>query len=91
MKKAEFIRAIADKTGFTQKDTREVLNAVQEVTYENLKNGEDVTVMDGLTLTRIFRDEHEARNPRTGEKFTVPGKYVPKCKIGTKIKNLFVE
>ena len=70
MKKSEFIRAIADKTGFTQKDTREVLNAVQEVTYENLKNGEDVTVMDGLTLTRAFRDEHTARNPRTGEKFT---------------------
>ena len=37
MKKSEFVRAIADKTGFTQKDTREVLNAVQEVTYEHLK------------------------------------------------------
>ena len=91
MKKADFIRAIADKTGFTQKDIRETLGAIQDVTYETLKSGDDVTVIDGLVLKRVFKEAHNARNPQTGETIVVPGKYVPKCKIGSKIKNLFVE
>lgn len=86
MNKTEFYKAVADRTGMTQKDTKTVFETAQEILTETLKADEEVKMFDGVTFSRVYRDAREARNPQTGEVITVEGKYAPKVKIGKVFK-----
>ena len=87
MKKADFIRKIADHGGYSLVDVRAALDVIQEVVFEAMKADEEVPIIDGVKLSRQFKASHEARNPMTGTTCTVPDKYHPKCKFGTAVKN----
>lgn len=86
MNKTELVKAIAAKADFRRDNVKEVLDAMQEVVFATLKD-EDVKIMDGVTLSAVYKEAHEARNPKTGETFTAAPKYLPKVKFGTPIKN----
>lgn len=88
MTKTELIKAVAERTGFTQKDVRKVFDAQQEVTLKTLPS-EEVKLMDGVTITTVERSERAARNPQTGESIIVPAHVAPKCKFGKAVKELF--
>lgn len=88
MTKTELIKAVAERTGFTQKDIRKVFDAQQEVALKTLPN-EEVKLMDGVTITTVERAERAARNPQTGESMIVPAHVAPKCKFGKAVKELF--
>lgn len=90
MKKKDFIKAISDITGFTQKDVRAVLDAIQVVTVNALNSDQSVKLIDGVTLSRVHKEACQRRNPATGGIVDVPAKYVPKCKIGTALKNAVI-
>lgn len=85
MTRAELVKEIAVKTGFTQKDVKQVMDVMEEVTLSTMRNDE-VKIMNGVTLTTVFKDAHTARNPRTGETIAVEGKHHPKCKFGAAVK-----
>lgn len=87
MTKQDFIRNVSDKANISQKATRELLDAVQEVVYEELKNGGEITLLDAVTLIGKEVPERTARNPQTGETIVVPRHLAPKAKFGQKIKN----
>lgn len=87
MNKAELVKNVATKTGYTQKDVRAVMEALQEATFEALATHDEVKLMDGLTLNAVYRESHLSRNPKTGEEITVPAKYAVKCKFGKPIKD----
>lgn len=82
MNKTEFYRAVANRTGMTQKDTKTVFETAQEILTEKLKADEEVKMFDGITFSRVYRDARQSRNPQTGETIMVEGKYAPKVKIG---------
>lgn len=86
MNKMELVKAIATETGFTQKDIKSVMEAMQNVVYSTLKS-EEVKLMDGLTLSSVYKEAHEGRNPLTGEAIQVAAKYAPKAKFGAAAKN----
>lgn len=86
MNKNDFVKAVAEKADITQKDTRTVLNALENVVYETLGRGEEVSIMNGLTVLTVVREQRTARNPITGEPIQVPEKRVPKVKIGSRLK-----
>ena len=88
MNKTELLRETARRTNFTQKDVKAVMEALQEITFENLQKDEEVKIMDGVTLTTISREAYTGRNPMTGEPIEIPSKRAPKCKFGTAIKNV---
>lgn len=90
MNKAEFIKAVAEKAGFTQKDVRAVVEAQQEVIYATIST-EEVKIVDGVTLTTDERAARKGRNPQTGATMEIPAKKVPKCKFGAKIKDIVAE
>ena len=85
MNKVEMIKEVATKTGFTQKDVKKVLEAVQDITFATLVSDE-VKLMDGVTLYSVHKDARTARNPRTGETVMVDAKNAVKCKFGKAIK-----
>lgn len=85
MTRAELVKEIATSTGFTQKDVKQVMDAMEVVVQKTMRDDE-VKIMNGVTLSAAFKEAHTARNPRTGETVTVEGKYSPKCKFGTAIR-----
>jgi DNA-binding protein HU-beta len=86
MTRTEFYKAVAMKTGMTQKDTRTVFEAAQEVVLDALRADDEVKVFDGVSLSRVLREARTARNPHTGETMTIPAKYAPKAKFGKMFK-----
>ena len=86
MNKKEFYKAVAEKTGMTQKDTKTIFETGQEVMFEAVRNNEEVKMFDGVGFTRVLKDARTVKNPRTGEAIDVPAKYVPKVKIGSAFK-----
>lgn len=86
MNKTELIKAIADKTGFTQKDVKTVMETLQDVVYSTIKT-EEVKLMDSVSLSAVYKEATTARNPMTGATVNVPAKYAPKCKFGKSIKD----
>ena len=86
MNKTELIKTISEKVGFTQKDVRSIMEALQDVVYGTIK-AEEVKIMDGVTLSAVFKEATTARNPMDGSVVQVPAKYAPKCKFGKAIKD----
>lgn len=94
MKKIDFVREITtkvndgyDRPRFSQNDVKVLLDAIQDIVYQAAKNEDEVSIINGLTLTSTIREAHTARNPRTGETFDVPAKRIPKVKIGKNFKD----
>ena len=87
MNKVELIKAVAEATNNTQKDIKVIMEAVQDVTYGALVEGDEVKLMDGVTLSVVHKDARIARNPRTGESDEVDAKNAVKCKFGKAIKD----
>ncbi|MDO5764970.1 MAG: HU family DNA-binding protein [Elusimicrobiales bacterium] len=85
MNKSDLAKAIAERTGDTQKKIKSVLDVMQDVVFATLP-AEEVKLMDGVTLCSVHKDACTRRNPRTGESVDVEAKYAPKCKFGTPIK-----
>lgn len=88
MTKVDFIKAVANKAGFTQKDTRALFDAQNEVIADALKNGEEVTPIDGLKLYVKDVDARTCRNPQTGEAIVAPAHKAVKAKVLSTMKNL---
>lgn len=86
MNRTEMIREIATKVGKTQKEVKEVVEAMQEVVFAEMAAEGEVKVMDGITLMGVHKDATTARNPQTGEAVEVQEKTVPKCKFGKPCK-----
>lgn len=87
MNKVELIKAVAERTNNTQKDIKAIMDAVQDVTYSTLIAGEEVKLIDGITLSVVRKDARTARNPRTGESVMVDAKNAVRCKFGKTIKD----
>ena len=90
MNKTELIKAVAEKAGYTQKDVKAVMETLQDVVFTTIK-GEEVKLMDGVTLTAVYKEATTARNPMDGSTVQVPAKYAPKCKFGAAIKKAINE
>ena len=87
MNKVELIKAVAERTNSTQKDIKAIMEAVQDVTYDTLVAGDEVKLIDGVTLSVVHKDARTARNPRTGESVMVDAKNAVRCKFGKTIKD----
>ena len=87
MNRTEFVKAVAEATTKTQKEIKEVLEAMQTVAYAEMAKCEEVKIFDGLTLVGVHKDACQKRNPATGAMVDVAAKTAPKAKFGTACKN----
>jgi DNA-binding protein HU-beta len=86
MNKADFVHAIAEKTGATQGDAGKSVDAVVSVISEALAKGDDIKLLGFGTFQVVERAASEGRNPRTGEKIAIPASKQPKFKAGVELK-----
>ncbi len=87
MKKVELVEAVAEKTGLTKSDSSRAIDAVFTTITEALTKGDKVPLVGFGTFAVSERSAREARNPRTGEKLSIPARVVPTFKAGSALKD----
>jgi len=89
MNKTEFIRAISDKAGITQKDIGVVYDATVDVITEALKAGEKIQLV-GLGVIELKNvDAKVGINPKTKAAVNIPACKKPVFKFGEAYKARF--
>lgn len=90
MNKQELLRAVAEKSEMTIKDTGVFYDALVETIKEELKKGEKVALVGFGTFSAKKREARTAINPRTKAKVNVPATVVPTLKFGKAFKEELV-
>jgi DNA-binding protein HU-beta len=86
MNKQELVKAVAEKSGVSQKDVDAVINGFIDTVKEQLAKQENVQLVGFGTFEVVERAERLARNPKTGEEVKVPAALAPKFKVGKGLK-----
>lgn len=89
-----FITAVATETGFTKKDTKEVIDAAAKVITDQLAAGNEVKFANlGKFTTAISagRTGIIQMGDRKGETYTTEDKRVPKFKASKNLKDAVKE
>lgn len=84
--KAELVKAVADRSGLSQKQAGQVLDAVLETVTEALAKGEEVRIVGFGAFAPVKRAARAGRNPRTGEEISIPARVVPAFRAGRELK-----
>ncbi len=87
MNKAELIAAMAAKADLSKKDTEKVLKAFEDVVTEELANSGKIQLVGFGTFDVAERAAREGRNPRNGEKMSIPASRAPRFKAGKALKD----
>ena len=86
MNKTELIDHIAKKADITKANAGRALNATLDTIVEALTKGEDVALPGFGSFKTAVRAAREGKNPRTGEKLSIPESSVPKLSAGASLK-----
>ncbi len=89
MNKTEFLKAIAEKAGTTNKDTSAMYDAMLEVIAETLKNDDKIQLVGFGTFELKKKAAREGLNPATKEKIQIPASNAPTFKAGKAFKDMF--
>ena len=87
----DFVKAVAEKTEYTQKNISEIVDAMEEVAIEMVGKGDSVKVFKTVSFEPVTRAERTGRNPQTGEAITIPAKKSVKAKFGKVFKDAISE
>ncbi len=86
MNKGELVDRISQKATVTKKQADAVLSAAIETIMEAVSDGDKVTLVGFGSFERRDRKEREGRNPKTGEKMSIPATQVPAFSAGKLFK-----
>ncbi|MBA7552267.1 DNA-binding protein HU [subsurface metagenome] len=86
MNKGELVGKVAEGTGCTKVETKRIVECVFENITGCLAKGDTIRLIGFGTFGVRKRTAREARNPRTGEKVSVPAMSVPFFKAGKELK-----
>ncbi len=87
MNKGELVKAIATKTGLSQKDTETTLNSFVDVVSDELAKNEKVQLIGFGTFETRERAARTGRNPQTGKEIKIAASTVPAFKAGKALKD----
>ena len=88
MNKQEFVDRLAEKTGFTKKDARNVIDTVVELITKAVAANDPVNITGFGKFEARARSASQRINPQTGKKITVPAKVVPAFKPGKSLREV---
>lgn len=88
MNKTELVEAIANKSGSTQKDAAEFLNAFVAVAEETLGRDESVVIPGFGSFVVADRAARMARDFKTGQHVQVAASKCVRFKVGKTLKDI---
>ena len=80
MNKVELIAAVAEKAGMTKVDARKAIDALMEVSKNELKKGDKIALVGFGTMGVTERPARQGRNPKTGKTIKIAAKKVVRFK-----------
>jgi nucleoid DNA-binding protein len=93
MNKTELIERVAQRTGLTMKDAKNVVDAIFSTQPKNgiianeLKSGRKVQITGFGTFQVRKRKKREGRNPQTGATIEIPATKFPAFSAGRALKD----
>ncbi len=87
MNKNDLVTVVASAAGLTKADAAKAVDGVFDAITDALKKGDEVRLVGFGTFAVAAREKSEGRNPRTGEKITIPASKQPKFKAGKGLKD----
>jgi len=88
MTKAELVDEVARNSELSKKDAEVIVQTVLDSIVDSLKSGQKVELRGFGSFRLRGRAARQGRNPKTGEKVSVPAKKVPYFKPGKDLKEL---
>lgn len=86
MTKKEIVRTISEEIGLTQLKTKEIVQKTFDAIVETLVEDRRIELRNFGVFEVKQRAARKARNPRTGEKVSVPAKFVVTFKPGKEME-----
>lgn len=86
MNKAEFITAIAEKSGMAKADVEVIFSATFDTITEALVKQDKIAIPGFGSFATKVREERKGRNPSTGKEMTIPKTVVANFKAATQLK-----
>ncbi|HEV7370895.1 HU family DNA-binding protein [Arenibaculum sp.] len=87
MNKNDLVAHVADAASLSKTDATKAVDAVFDGIINSLKKGDEVRLVGFGTFAVAERAASEGRNPRTGEKISIPASRQPKFKAGKLLKD----
>lgn len=87
MNKGEYLRALAEETGFTIKDATAFYDAQVKIVTKTLRKNEKIVLAGFGTYEAKNRPARTATNPATGAKVKVAACKAPAFKFGKSFKD----
>ena len=89
MNKTELVNVVAEKTGATKKDSKELVDVVFGAIQDALVEGgtdTKVTITGFGTFKNVKRKARKGRNPQSGEEIKIPAKNAVTFSVGKTLK-----
>ena len=86
--KAEFLKAVSDKTSMTQADLGKALGGILGTIEDILAKGESVAFVGFGKFSVAERSARDGRNPQTGETLKIPASKAAKFSPGKELKEV---
>jgi integration host factor subunit alpha len=76
MTKAEVVRIICEKMGFTPKESTEIVDQVFGILKETMEDGKKIKISGFGNFVVRQKRPRKGRNPKTGEEMVISGRRV---------------
>ena len=87
MNKNDLVASVAAGAGLSKADAAKSVEATFDAITDALKGGGEVRLVGFGTFSVTNRAASQGRNPRTGEKISIPAAKQPKFKAGKALKD----
>jgi integration host factor subunit beta len=89
MTKSDLVQALSEKIStLTKKECEVIVDTVFHNMRNALHKGEKIEIRGFGSFTVRVRRAKEGRNPKTGEKVSIPEKRIPFFKVGKELREL---
>lgn len=86
MNKSELIEKLAARSGLNVMQAEEVVNLIYKKMRDTMVNGGRIEIRGFGSFVVKEYQAYQGRNPKTGEKISVPPKKLPFFKVGKELK-----
>ena len=87
MTKADIAQRIQDKTGFSKKESAEMMEAVFSILKKTLEAGEKIKIAGFGNFEVKQKKDRRGRNPQTGESITIEARRILTFKPSNLLRN----
>jgi integration host factor subunit alpha len=76
MTKADIVNRVHEETGFSKKESMDMVECVLELVKNTLESGENVKISGFGNFIVMQKNDRKGRNPQTGEAMTIGARHI---------------